>query len=477
MLMSPTCALVPTDNLAVTVASPVIVVAPAAKVPVVDIPVVSRAKAPVVFILLLVTSTFPNVPPKVPVTTPDADIPPDIVVSPAPNVPDVETFSSPKLIEPVVSVIEPPETVIVPAVTFPVAVTLFVTVNPFDNDISPPIVISLEPRLIPLALVDVILPLLIDISPISADIPTDKSAVIPASPVIVVSPTDKVPVVESLLLPKLIAGPEETTEPEPNVRFPTLRVLATVATPSIFAVPLIDNLLLINLTASTSVVVVILPPVEMSVVPNETVPSVSVILPLAIVVLPTLNEPAVTLFEVDILLPIVSVSVSVVIFPVVNVISPKTLPVDASIIPLISNPFDTTLPPESYITALFTFTTPGDTPANLFTSFATNVVPLKMLRFEGVAVKISVPMVRPVIVTSPALKSPPTATFPVVKLKISILDNWILFWSISKLSTETLPAVTFLLVEISSSVSITPNPLTIDPTDKAPVVVIVPAPP
>ena len=233
--------------------------------------------------------------------------------------------------------------------------------------------------------------------------------------------------VESLLLPKLIAGPEETTEPEPNVRFPTLRVLATVATPSIVAVPLIDNLLLINLTASTSLVVVILPPVEMLVVPNETVPSVSVILPLAIVVLPTLNEPAVTLFEVDILLPIVSVSVAVVIFPVVNVISPKTLPEDASIVPLISNPFDTTLPPASYITALFTFTTPGDTPANLFTSSATTVVPLKMLRFEGVAVKLSVPMVRPVIVTFPALKLPPTATFPVVKLKISILDNWILF--------------------------------------------------
>ena len=62
------------------------------------------------------------------------------------------------------------------------------------------------------------------------------------------------------------------------------------------------------------------------VVPNVTVPSVSVILPSDIVVLPTLNEPAVTLLVVATLFPAVSVLVVVVILPMVKVISPRTLP-------------------------------------------------------------------------------------------------------------------------------------------------------
>ena len=329
------------------VTSPVIVVAPTLRVPVVVTPVVSSVKAPVVFILLLVTSTLPNVPPDEPVTVPDADKSPVMVVAPAANVPVVETFSSPKLIAPDESVIEPPETVIVPANTFPLALMLLVTVKPFPNDMSPPTVISLWPRLIPLALVDVILPLLIDISPTVADVPTDKSAVTPASPVIVVFPTSSVPVVVRLLASKLIPVPEDTIEPELNVRLPTFNVLATVATPSIDVAPATDNVAPINISASTFPFVVMLPSVVIFVVPNVTVPSVSVILPSDIVVLPTLNEPAVTLLVVAILFPIVSVSVVVVILPLVKVISPRTLPDDASIVPLIFNPLDDIFPAES----------------------------------------------------------------------------------------------------------------------------------
>ena len=474
--ISPISADVPTDKSVVIPALPVIVVAPAANVPVVDTPEVSRVKAPVVFILLSVTSTLPNVPPKEPVTNPEDDIFPVTVVAPAANVPVVEIFSSPKLIAPDVSVIDPLATVIVPATTLPPADTLLVTVIPLLSAMSPPTVISLEPRLIPLALVDVILPLLIDISPISADVPTDKSELIPTLPVILVDPAAKVPVVDRLLESKLIPGPEETTEPELNVRLPTFNVLATVATPSIDVAPATDNVAPINLSASRSPVVVILPSVVILVVPNVTVPSVSVILPSEIVVLPTLNDPAVTLLVVAILLPTVSVSVAVVILPVVNVISPKTLPEAASIVPLISNPLDAILPAESYTTAVSGLTTPGDTPTSLLTSAATSWVPVKIFRLDGVAVNVSLPIVNPVPVIDPALKSPATATFPVVNVKISTLDNWILFWSISKLSTATLPAVTFSVVVISFWVLIVPKLVSIEPAVNVPTVEIVDVP-
>ena len=325
-------------------------------------------------------------------------------------------------------------------------------------------------------MVDVILPLLIAISPISADAPTDKSALMPALPVIFVDPAERVPVVDRLFELKLIPGPEETTEPELNVRFPTLSVLATVVTPSIDVAPATDKVEPINVSASILAVVTMFPLVEILVVPNEIVPSVSVILPFAIVVLPALNEPPVTLLVVEILLPIVRVSVAVVILPVVNVISPKILPEDASIEPLISNPFDAILPAASYITAFSDLTTPGDTPTSLLTSAATSWVPVKILRLDGVAVNVSLPIVNDVPVIAPALKSPLTAILLVVNVKISILDNWILSWLISKLSTAILPAVTFSVVVISDSVLIVPKLVSMEPAVNVPTVDIVPAP-
>ena len=92
------------------------------------------------------------------------------------------------------------------------------------------------------------------------------------------------------------------------------------------------------------------------------------------------------------------------------------------------------------------------------------------------AVKLSLPIVRLVPVIAPALKFPVTATFPVVKVNISVLDNWILSWSISKLSTTTLPAVTFFVVVMSDSVLIVPKLVSIEPEVNVPTVDIVPAP-
>ena len=48
---------------------------------------------------------------------------------------------------------------------------------------------------------------------------------------------------------------------------------------------------------------------------------------------------------------------------------------------------------------------------------------MKIFRLDGVAVNVSLPIVNPVPVIDPALKSPATATFPVVNVKISTLDN------------------------------------------------------
>ena len=97
-------------------------------------------------------------------------------------------------------------------------------------------------------------------------LPTNQRLCLSTS-IILVDPAERVPVVDRLFESKLIPGPEETTEPELNVRFPTLSVLATVVTPSIDVAPATDKVEPINVSASILAVVTMFPLVEISVVP------------------------------------------------------------------------------------------------------------------------------------------------------------------------------------------------------------------
>ena len=167
---------------------PVIVVAPAANVPVVDTPEVSRVRAPVVLILLSVTSTLPNVPPKEPVTNPEDDIFPVIVVAPAANVP--VTLSVP------------------PIVAFLVT----------DKPVPVPFVL-----------------LRVRVSEIS------EAPVTLSVPVIVVALAAKVPVVEIFSSPKLIFVPSVVIAPSLIVTFPNLEPEAPVIVPDTKVSPVTSN--------------------------------------------------------------------------------------------------------------------------------------------------------------------------------------------------------------------------------------------
>ena len=60
-------------------------------------------------------------------------------------------------------------------------------------------------------------------------------------PSIVVFLASRVPVVDKLLLPKLIAVPADLIESVPNVIFPITELIGAVNTPPTVAVPLVDN--------------------------------------------------------------------------------------------------------------------------------------------------------------------------------------------------------------------------------------------
>ena len=155
---------------------------------------------------------------------PEASIAPLVtsptVVAPTESVPVVDKFAAAKSIAlladtilPLVNVkfpnFEPPAAVTIPVKSpLPEAVISVPEMalnveSPADN--VPCVDKLLEPNVRSLFTSElVILPLLIVISPISADVPTDNLAVTFASPVIVVAPTDNIPVVVKELSDKLI---------------------------------------------------------------------------------------------------------------------------------------------------------------------------------------------------------------------------------------------------------------------------------
>ena len=456
---------------------PVIVVAPAANVPRVLTAVDSKVNAPVVFTLLLDISTFPNLPPVELVISVVAVSAPVTLVSPTSNVPVVVRFSFPKLISPVVSVIEPVLISIVFTVACPDAVIFFVTVIFSVTVKSPPIATALLPISIPVKLVDVILPFAIVTFPIIADFVTVKSLEIVASPVIVVPPASIVPEVDSLFEPNdMPVAAEDEIEPLARVKLPTLRVLATFVVPARVVTPLTDNFADMTVSAVNDELVSIVPVLDNLVVPKEISPDVSDILAESTVNVPVVNEPAVTLADVVTGFPIVKFAEVVVILPLVIVISPIELPEEVDIVPFIVAPLAVIFPKLSYITAVLFLTVPPTTPTKRFTSAATKVVLLKMFKSAALDDK-SVPFnVNPVVDIAPAAKLAPKVILAALNEIISVLDNLIALLSIVTSSTTKDPVVTFLSVVMFELISISPNDPPSEPADKAPTVVIVPEP-